>query len=171
MKNKHTKEAAYWIEKLDLKPHPEGGHYREVFAGSDQIRADALPPGFTGPRKTYTSIYFLLESHQISRLHRLKSDELWNFYSGSPIRIHVIRPDGTHEERILGPDPENGEAFQYCVPSGCWFGSLVSEPQSYALAGCFVAPGFDFQDFELGSRESLIHTFPEHKTIIQKLTS
>lgn len=82
----------------------------------------------------------------------------------------MIRPDGIHEERKLGPDPEQGQAFQHCIPGGCWFGSMIDGPGSYTLAGCFVAPGFDFQDFKLGNRESLIRMFPQHRAIIQKLT-
>ena len=162
--------ADYWIRVLNLQSHPEGGYYNEVFAGRDMIEAQQLPGGFTGSRRAYTSIYFLLKSGQVSKLHRLKSDELWNFYAGSPVTIHVIHPDGTYESLKLGPDPEKGEMFQHCVQAGCWFGSTVDHPRSYGLTGCFVAPGFDFEDFELADTESLIREFPRHADFIRRLT-
>ena len=164
-------DADYWIEKLYLSPHPEGGYFNETFVASDIINTDNLPRDYEGPRKAYTSIYFLLRSGQISRLHRLKSDELWNYHSGSPVTIYIIDPDGNYREKKLGPDPENFESFQVIVEAGCWFGATVDERDSYSLVGCFVSPGFEFIDFELAERVELIKKYPEHSSIIQKLTA
>jgi len=171
--NNHKKyiDADYWIEKLSLAPHPEGGYFNETFAATDIINTDNLPRDYEGPRKAYTSIYFLLRSSQISRLHRLKSDELWNYHSGSPITIYIIDPDGNYREKKLGPDSDNFESFQVIIEAGCWFGATVDESDSYSLVGCFVSPGFEFIDFELAEREELIKKYPEHHSIIKKLTS
>jgi len=101
----------------------------------------------------------------------LKSDELWNYHSGSPVTIYIIDPDGNYREEKLGPDHDNGESFQVIIKAGWWFGATVEESDTYSLVGCFVSPGFEFIDFELAKREELIKKYPEHSSIIQKLTS
>jgi len=164
-------DADYWIEKLSLSPHPEGGYFNETFAASDIINTDNLQRDYKGSRKAYTAIYFLLKSGQISRLHRLKSDELWNYHSGSSVTIYLIDPDGKYREEKLGPNPDNGESFQIIIKAGCWFGATVDKSDTYSLIGCFVSPGFEYIDFELAEREELIKKYPEHNSIIQKLTS
>jgi len=166
-----NKDADYWIERLSLSPHPEGGYFNETFAATDMIPTDNLSRNYEGPRKAYTSIYFLLKSGQVSRFHRLKSDELWNYHSGSPVTIHIIDSEGNYYAKKLGPNPDNRESFQVLIEAGCWFGAVVDEDNSYSLAGCFVCPGFEFVDFELAEREELIKKYPEHTTIIAKLTT
>jgi predicted cupin superfamily sugar epimerase len=165
-----TKSAEYWIKNLALTPHPEGGYYNETFAASEKISIENLPGKYSGPRKIYTMIYFLLESHQVSHLHRLKSDEIWSFYTGSPLTIHVIEPDGNYIQKKMGPDFEKNESFQHLVRAGCWFGATVNEEASYTLVGCFVAPGFDYDDFELAKQEELSAKYPAHRSIIERLT-
>jgi len=164
------KDAGYWIRTLRLSPHAEGGYFRELFAASDSFQTVQLPGRYTGPRKAYTSIYFLLKSGEVSRLHRLKSDELWNFYSGSPISLHVLDPEDGYRLQKLGPDPEENQAFQRLVGAGCWFGATVDRPESYSLAGCFVSPGFDYADFELGQRKALLKDYPDLRPVINRLT-
>lgn len=164
-------DADYWIQKLSLSPHPEGGYFKETFIASDIINTDNLQRNYKGPKKAYTAIYFLLRSSQVSRLHRLKSDELWNYHYGSPITIHIIDSNGNYCEKKLGPNPDNKESFQIIIKGGCWFGVTVDEKNSYSLTGCFVSPGFDYIDFELAKREKLIKKYPEHSSIIKKLTS
>ncbi len=160
----------YWIEKLALMPHPEGGYYREIYRSSESIPKEALPERFGGARSFCTSIFYLLKGGQVSRLHRLKSDEIWHFYDGAPVTIHTIAPDGGFAETQLGRDAEAGQVFQAMVPAGTWLGASVSLDGSYSLVGCTVAPGFDFADFELGRREKLLDMFPEHSELIRKLT-
>jgi predicted cupin superfamily sugar epimerase len=162
--------ADYLIRKLDLTPHPEGGYFRETFAAADIIETDHLERDFNGSRKAYTSIYFLLKSDQVSHLHRLKSDELWNYHSGSPLTIHIIDKEGGYTQKKVGLHPDRDESFQQVVKAGCWFGATVDDEDSYALVGCVVSPGFEFEDFELGGREELIRRYPQHRSIIQKLT-
>ena len=165
-----VKSAQYWIDKLNLMPHPEGGYYRETYRSELSIAREALPPKFTGPRLVSTAIYFLLEGENFSAFHRLRSDELWHFYSGSPIVVHVIEPDGGYSEIQLGDDPDAGEVLQAVVKAGRWFASRVRDPRTFALAGCTVAPGFDFADFEMGKRAELVRLYPQHRKLIESFT-
>ena len=162
--------AQYWIDKLKLIPHPEGGYYRETYRSELSIAREALPPQFTGARLVSTAIYFLLAGANFSAFHRLRSDELWHFYAGSPIDVHVIEPDGEYSEIQLGGDPHAGEVFQAVVKAGRWFASQVRDAKAFALAGCTVAPGFDFADFELGKRSDLVKLYPQHRNLIERLT-
>jgi uncharacterized protein len=164
------KSAQYWIDKLNLIPHPEGGYYRETYRSELSIAREALPPQFTGPRLVSTAIYFLLEKENFSAFHRLRSDELWHFYAGSPITVHVIDPDGGYSEILLGSDPDAGEVLQAAVKAGRWFASHVRDSKGFALAGCTVAPGFDFADFEMGKRAELVRFYPRHRKLIESLT-
>lgn len=158
------------IRALDLKPHPEGGWYRETYRATESIAAGGLPERYAGPRSHATSIYFLLTSDSFSALHRLKSDELWHFYHGSPLNLHVIQADGRYAPITLGTNLAQGETFQAVVPHGCWFGATVATSGAYTLVGCSVAPGFDFSDFEIADRESLTRAFPQHQALIERLT-
>lgn len=164
------KSAQYWIDKLNLIAHPEGGYYRETYRSELSIPREALPPEFNGPRLVSTAIYFLLDGKDFSAFHRLRSDELWHFYSGSPITVHVIEPDGGYSEIQLGNDPDAGAVLQAVVKAGRWFASRVGDPGSFALAGCTVAPGFDFADLELGKRAELVRLYPQHRNLIESLT-
>ncbi len=159
-----------WVQRLDLSPHPEGGFYRQTYRAAEAIPHAALPARFTGARAHSTAIFFLLRSQDISALHRIRADELWHFYAGSAVTVHMIEPDGTYRTLRLGSDPEAGEAFQGVVPVGCTFGAAVDAPDSYALVGCTVAPGFDFEDFEQPSRSALLAQFPQHRALIERLT-
>ncbi len=164
------KSAQYWIDRLSLIPHPEGGYYRETYRSELSIARQALPAQFTGPRLVSTAIYFLLESNNFSAFHRLRSDELWHFYAGSPITVHVIEPDGSYSGIQLGSNPDAGEALQEAVKAGRWFASQVRDADSFGLAGCTVAPGFDFADFELAKRSDLVRLYPQHRALIAGLT-
>lgn len=163
-------DAAYWRKKLGLAAHPEGGFYRQTYRADLILPAEALSPQFSGPRAASTAIYFLLEGENFSAFHRLRSDELWHFYAGSPLSVHVIEQDGTHTKILLGSDLEAGQTFQEVVKAGCWFASEVADRKSFALVGCTVAPGFDFEDFELAKRDVLARCYPQHRGLIWKLT-
>ncbi len=162
--------SQYWIDKLQLLPHPEGGYYAETYRSSESVQGTHLPERYGGSRSFSTAIYFLVEGGKFSALHRIKSDELWHFYSGSRLTVHVIDPQGQLQTIHLGNNPEAGEVFQAVVKAGCWFGSLVDQPGTYALVGCTVAPGFDFADFELAYHEELLGLYPQHKSVIELLT-
>jgi predicted cupin superfamily sugar epimerase len=165
-----TKDAKYWIDTLGLIPHPEGGYYRETYRSGLTIPREALPPQFTGPRLVSTAIYFLLDGQNFSAFHRLRSDEMWHFYTGAALTVHVIEAGGHYTELLFGSDHEAGESLQAVVEAGCWFASRVRDPKSFALVGCTVAPGFDFDDLELGKRSELVKLYPQHQKLIEQLT-
>jgi uncharacterized protein len=165
-----TNSAEYWIERLKLEPHPEGGFFRQTYRSEISIARECLPLGFAGSRAASTAIYFLLQGLDFSAFHRLKSDEVWHFYAGSPVSVHMINAGGTYSELRLGMDMDAGEAPQHVVPAGCWFASHVTNWKSTALVGCTVAPGFDFHDFEMGTRAELIAAYSQHRNLIERLT-
>lgn len=158
------RSAKYWIDQLGLEPHPEGGYFRETYRSTLEI----APQGFDGNRAVSTGIYFLLTEGNFSAFHKIKSDEMWHFYAGDPIHIYVIHPDGRLEEIVLGLELENGQVPQAVVPANGWFASKTTGP--YGLVGCTVAPGFDFQDFEMADRSTLVGSYPAHVQIINQLT-
>ena len=154
-------EIAYWVEKLDLLPHPEGGFYKETYRSNETI------PGTN--RQLMTGIYFLLTSENISRFHRIKSDEIWFFHAGSPLIVHTLDENG-HKQQHLGLDLNAGQQPQFLVAKNTIFGSSVLNENSYSLVSCAVAPGFDFEDFELFTKADLLPLFPECEAIIERLT-
>ncbi len=161
----HT-EINQLVSKLGLEPHPEGGFYKETYRSSLSF----APTGFTAERAVSTCIYFMLTSGSFSAFHRIKSDEIWHFYRGAPIQLHIISANGSYRHVRIGNDILNGEHPQFIVKAGDWFASEVVDPDSYALAGCTVAPGFDFADFEMAQRDALSAAFPTHREIIARLT-
>lgn len=162
--------AEYWIKKLGLEKHPEGGWFKEVYRADEIHKHEHLPERYKGGRHHSTSIYFLLTSDTFSAFHRIKSDELWHFYSGSAVTVYMIDENGNYSETSVGPNNEAGEIFQCVIPRGVWFGAKVNQADSFSLVGCTVAPGFHFDDFELAEREELLKQFPQHKEIIERLT-
>jgi len=163
--------ADYWVDKLGLEPHPEGGFYREVYRAGESVGPAGLPERFGGPRPFSTSIYFLLRAGDVSGFHRLKSDEVWHFYEGRPLALHILEGGGRCRTVRLGNNPALGEAFQAVVPAGFWFGAEVASPEGFSLVGCTLAPGFAFADFELARRADLLAEFPAQAGLIRRLTS
>ena len=158
--------AEFWIKHLALHPHPEGGWYKEVYRAQEEISINALPNRYNGNRNTATSIYFMLEAGNISHFHRIKSDEIWYFHTGEACMIYLLHPNGDLEAVQLGINVENGEVLQVLMPKNTWF---AAKPLgAYTLVGCMVAPGFDFQDFELAN-EKLLQQYPQHAKIITPL--
>ncbi|MEQ9308445.1 MAG: cupin domain-containing protein [Balneolaceae bacterium] len=158
------------VFKLNLQEHVEGGFYKETYRSSGLIKQGSLAEEFSSDRNYSTGIFFLLTSDIFSAFHRIKQDEMWHFYEGSPLTIHMIDEHGKYTFQRLGLDLERGEIPQFTVPKNTWFASEVEDPNTYCLTGCTVSPGFDFDDFELGERRMLIDTFPDHKEVIHRLT-
>ena len=158
------------VTALDLKPHPEGGYYKETYRSSGEITQDGLGSSYSGNRNFSTCIYFLLTSENFSAFHRIKQDEIWHFYSGSPIRLHIISASGEYSQRIIGNDILNGETPQCVVYGGDWFAAEVKDKNSFSLVGCTVSPGFSFEDFEMPSKQHLLTLFPHLKTVISQFT-
>jgi predicted cupin superfamily sugar epimerase len=165
------KSAEYWIKRLGLQKHPEGGWFAETYRSTELIDEAALAPRYGGARCMSTDIYFLVESDAPSRLHRVNSDEIWHYHDGSPLTIHIIDGKGRYQPASLGTDFDDGSRPQVVVPCGTWFGATVDDPGSYTLVSCTVAPGFDFADFELGTREKLCKLFPQHRELVESLTA
>ena len=153
------------VRELGLLPHPEGGWYRETYRAAETIPAAGLPARFGGTRACSTSIYFLLHHGTFSAFHRIKSDEVWYFHTGDRLTIFQLLPDGRRVDLTLGPG-----SYQQVVPAGTWFASRVDHPDGFTLCGCTVAPGFDFADFELATRDALTAQFPQHTALIAELT-
>lgn len=171
MENKHDKnmkDINYWIKNLDLKPHPEGGYFKEVFRSEGKIPKACSHNRFGGDRSYMTSVYFLLSHDDFSAFHQFKQDEIWNFHYGSSICLHTIDTDGSYTKFKCGLDIKNGDNIQCMVKAGQWFCATVEEENGFAVVGCVVAPGFDFADFELGHTKQLLEKFPQHKEIIKK---
>lgn len=151
----------YWIEKLGLIPHPEGGYYKELPASSTWLADKGRP--------LYTNIYFLLTADSPSHLHALTADEVWYFHYGSSLQVHEISPDGAYQKTTVGLDLAAGDVLQYTVNHGNIFGSSVAAGDDYALVSCMVAPGFTFADFKLFSQAELHAQFPQHTALINEL--
>lgn len=157
-------------QQLQLNDHPEGGYFREVYRSAEEINKQSLPERFPANRNYATSIYYLLPGSAFSSFHRIKSDEIWYHHEGCSLLIPVISPDGFLSVYRLGKAFEQGDLPQVVVPSGHWFGAVPEDKESYVLAGCSVAPGFDFEDFEMGRRDLLLKEFPAHADWIERLT-
>ncbi len=166
--------ASDYIASLKLEPHPEGGYYAQTYQAAETIPHAALPDRFGGDRPYSTAIYFLLENHNRSALHRIQSDEVWHFYAGGPLNVYVIEPSsGTLSIIRLGDNPARDEVFQAVVPAGCWFGAKpvgLPDKPAFSLVGCTVAPAFDFAEFELADEANMLALFPQHEAVVQLLT-
>jgi predicted cupin superfamily sugar epimerase len=165
-----TFTAADYIKILRLKPHPEGGFYRQNYKSLEHISRNALPSRFSSDLSFSTAIYYLLEGQDFGAFHKIKSDEIWHFYAGSPLIIYCIDQLGNTHELELGPDIVNGQQLQIIIKAGHWFAARVQEADSFTLCGCTVAPGFEFHDFTLANREELLKMFPQHEKKIVALT-
>jgi uncharacterized protein len=155
------------IGLLGLAPHPEGGHFAEVFRSSLTVSSGAHP----GVRAASTAIYFLLKIGELSALHRVRSDEVWHHYAGDTLELHAFT-QAAHTCHRLGRDLSAGEQPMAVISAGEWQAARVVEgaTQGYALVGCTVAPGFDFTDFELPGREEMHRQLPTHTDWVRKLT-
>lgn len=158
-------DAQYWINHLGLEPHPEGGFYKEMYRSPESIPDAGLPDRYKGPRAFATSIYFLLAGMDRSRLHRLKSDEIWYYHDGSSMTIHMIDEKGEYSSQMIGKD-----VFQVVIRKGLWFGATLDDTSTYSLVSCAVVPGYDPADFEMGKKEDLIKLCPSATPLIEKLT-
>jgi uncharacterized protein len=158
------------ISTLNLVPHPEGGYFRETYRSGGVISGELPYQHFSGKRNFSTCIYFLLTSESFSAFHRIRQDEIWHFYDGSPIKLHMMNTAGEYSVSLIGRDFDRGEVPQYVVPAGNWFAAEVDNTEGFSLVGCTVAPGFDFEDFELADRNELLSEFPDLENVILKLT-
>lgn len=158
------------IKHLDLQPHPEGGFFKETYRSNAVFQPNDEFYSGVAARNYSTAIYFLLTKGNFSAFHRIKADEVWHFYQGDTLLVHCISPEGNYYTLSVGPQISATTLPQAVVPAGTWFASEVISTGEFALVGCTVSPGFDFQDFELANRETLVEEFPQHAAIITRLT-
>jgi len=161
----HNK-ARYWIDHLRLKPHPEGGHFKEVYRSDELIEKSNLPERYTDDRAFSTSIYFLLQQAEISAFHRIKSDETWYFHDGDELELFIIDSAGSLIRKILGINPAKESQPQITVEKGNWF--AARSLGEFTLVGCNVSPGFDFDDFEMADFTELVTLYPQHTAVLKE---
>ncbi len=166
--NHHNQD--YWVEKLNLISHPEGGFYAETYRAEGIIPKKTFSKKFSGNCAYSTAIYFLLTGNTFSAFHRIASDEMWHFYDGDPLSIFFFDELGNLQEKVLGMDIEKNQFPQIVIPAGLWFASRCQNPNGFTLSGCTVAPAFDFADFELAKYEELSKEYPKHTKLIRELT-
>lgn len=144
------------IRDLALAPHPEGGHYRETFRANETVQTPR------GVRAASTAIFFALRQGEFSAWHRVQADEVWHHYAGASAEVHVLY-NGEYQVLRLGQDLSTGQRPQGVVPAGAWQATHAKD--GGVLFGCTVAPGFDFDDFELAGPE-LADEYPQHTASI-----
>ena len=159
--------AAELIATLDLRPHPEGGFYREVFRSEARV----TPADGRGARAALTTIYFLLPEGSVSRWHRVSSDEVWHLYEGGPLELLELDAHGeSPRQHVLAALAEGMDAAPVrTIPAGHW--QAARPLGDYALAGCTVGPGFDFADFTMladdhATAERLRERWPELASLL-----
>lgn len=157
------------VEQLHLQPHPEGGFYRQTYRSDERI-ARSKPSHAALEYRASTGIYYMLHGDAYSAWHRIDADEMWHFYAGDPMCIHVLDPQGGWSMQRVGHMLEHPEAvYQLVVPAGCWFAAERDGPRGFSLVGCTVAPGFEFEDFELADTQDLLRGYPAHESLIRRL--
>ena len=161
------------ISLLQLKPLPdEGGLFFETYRSEICLVKECLPADYQGGRNISTAIYYMLTNDpvRVSKLHCLKSDEIYHFYLGDPVEMMLLYPDGSSGRITLGQNIFKGQYLQFVVPKGTWQGSYLLPGGDFALMGTTVSPGFDFSDTQLGVQRDLIHKYPDREELIKKLT-
>ena len=152
-----TKNTAYQsiIEKFQLKPHPEGGYYRQLY-GNDE-----------SGKKDISTIYYMLTGNDKSAFHRLHGvTEIWYYHAGEPLDIYVIDIDGNLTVHNLSPESE----MQVVILPEQWFAAEIPSKEGFCLVGCAVAPAFSFENFELGHKDTLVEQFPQYDKLFERLT-
>lgn len=154
------------IRRFDLQPHPEGGFFCETYRSTATVKRE----GSAETRSASTAIYYLLCGGAHSAWHRIKSDEVWHFYAGEPLLVHVLDETGKRVTYRLGnPLTHPGTVFQAVVSAGLWFAAECEDPATFALVGCTVAPGFEFSEFDLADVDTLRRAYPAHAEFIARL--
>jgi uncharacterized protein len=157
---------------LGLEPHPrEGGWFRRTYEAAETVPASAFAAAqYPSPRRTGTAIFYLLEPGTFSEMHRLRSDEIFHFYAGDPVELLQLHPGGLGSTTILGNDLLAGQHPQLVVNQDTWQGSRLVPGGKWALLGCTVSPGFEYEDYESGDRKALSAAWPRYARLIAALT-
>lgn len=157
---------------LGLTPHPrEGGWFIQTYAASETLNPTSFADSrYSTPRRTSTAIYYLLEPDTFSEMHCLRSDEVFHFYAGDPVEMLQLLPDGSGRTIVIGNNLAAGQRPQVLVERGVWQGSRLVEGGTWALLGCTVSPGFEYEDYDSASRAELTSRWPAFSTRIAALT-
>jgi hypothetical protein len=157
---------------LGLVPHPrEGGYYIRTYESGELIPPDAFADGrYASARHTGTAIYYLLEPDTFSEMHRLKSDEIFHFYAGDPVEMLQLVDGGRGRVVRISNRLADEERPQLVVPRGVWQGSRLAPGGEWALLGCSVSPGFEFEDYETATRDELCAGWPVFRELLRELT-
>lgn len=155
--------AAYWIKRLKMTSHPEGGYFREEYRSGKTIQVE----GQLAKKSVMTTIYYLLEEKDFSAFHRIQSPESWFFHKGAPLLIYSFEK-GKLVCRELS-DQEDG-MLQVTIEPNIWFGARLKEKSGFTLVSCTVAPAFEYEEFELAKRGSLLSEYPDYEKEIIELT-
>lgn len=160
------------IERLNLQPLPsEGGFYRETYrADCGLVPCRTVGIDTDGFRNVSTAIYFLVSPDNFSALHRVRSDEIFHFYGGDPVEMIQIEEGGRLTRFTLGNDLVGGQVPQIVVRRHVWQALRLVPGGEWALTGTTVAPGFEFADFELGERQSMLEAYPQHREEVLQFT-
>lgn len=161
------------IQDLALEPLPwEGGYYRETWRSDVTIPQQALGSAYAGSRAAGTSIYYMLTPDTLSKMHRLPSPETFHFYMGDAVEMLLLHPDGSDQVITFGQNLSAGQHLQFTILGNTWMGGKLSAgyEHGFALMGTTVAPGFDFDDLEMGATDSLLHEYPKPSELIRALT-
>lgn len=156
------------IQRLNLSPLPEeGGYYRETYRSTKTVKS------ILGTRTECTAIYYLISPESFSGLHWVDQEEIFHFYAGVPVEMFQIDKDGKGKKIILGNDIFQGHSPQVIVPGGTWQGTrlLNSHENAWALLGCTVAPGFEYENFHIEDRAALLEKFPHLGDDIKRFTN
>jgi hypothetical protein len=157
------------VERFELKPHPEGGYFREVYRSSLTLDHPGIE-GRDARRCGGTLIYYLLAAGQFSAFHRVRwTDEIWHLYAGGPLELHLLDERSRYTKSVLTADFAQGEPTSI-VPAGCWQAARLAPGSAWAFGGCTVAPGFEFADFQMPRAQELLDAHPAHGRIIRELT-
>jgi uncharacterized protein len=164
-------EVNQLIDTFKLEPHPEGGFFVQNFKSKLEVKSSDNNRYNDENRSAGSSIYYLLKGNDFSAWHSLSSDEIWHFYKGSPVIIHVLNNQGIMNQYILGDPAANPKAnFQVIIKAGDWFAAENLEKNSYSFVGCTVSPGFEFMDFKLGNGLELSTKYPQFAEILLTLS-
>lgn len=157
-------EASKLIQELYLKPHPEGGYYKETYRGETKIELEEHKI-----RNSSTAIFYMLTNEDKSHFHKVLSDEIWLFHQGETIVIYEIDQKGELIAHLLGINFEKGEAPQIVIPKGNWFAAQIQSKTGFSLVSCIVAPGFEFEDFILADKQEMLRQYPKYLGIINEM--
>lgn len=156
-----SSKAQFYISKYNMQPHPEGGFFSPAYRSDEHLNFDEKQPS---KRALYSSIYFLITKENPSLFHKLLIDEIWHLYEGE-LNIHTISEEGIYEKNNMnrGENP----LFQFRVLRNTW---MAAETDTFAFFGCTLTPGFEFKDFEIGNKNTLLKKYPQHRMIIELLS-